>query len=114
MSSLSRAISNSYVSLPDLTLSSSLLRKYPPQTVPTAKGHLDQYRHGMRRTKTHFHEDSDKAILDETDSDRHPVPTPRTSNRASAYTQIVNVNEIRHSDLTGRFHIPAKSGPNMS
>lgn len=108
VSTLYRALSQSYVSLPGLT--PALLRKYAPNTVPSAKGHLDQYRHGLRSTKPNVADPTSNQSLDETDSDRYPVSTPRSSNRALVYTRTVNLNDIRHSDLTGRFPIPAKSG----
>jgi hypothetical protein len=105
LSTLSHAISNHYLSLPGLT--TSLLTKYPPNTIPTSKGHLDNHRHGLRST----HPDPS---LDETDSDRHPPSSTRPSGPLPVYTKLIdltrNGSTAIHADASGRFPIPAKSG----
>ena len=105
LSTLYRAVSHNYITLPGLT--TNLLTKYPPNTIPTAKGHLDNHRHGLRST-------TPDPSLDESDSDLHPTPTPRPPGPLSVFTKLLDLTRdhgtIRHSDATGRFPIPAKSG----
>ena len=105
LTTLKRAVSHNYISLPGL--STTLLTKYPPNTIPTAKGHLDNHKHGLRST----HPDP---TLDESDSDLHPTPIPRPPGALSVFTKLLDLTAengtLRHSDTTGRFPIPAKSG----
>mgnify|MGYP007082274983 CR=1 FL=1 len=96
------AIDKLYVQLPGIT--SSMLRKYPPSSVATSMGHLDQCRQGMWSTKIIDH--------DESESDLHPVPIPKTSSHQLVMTKVVYIehpSQERHTDLTGSFPITAKS-----
>ena len=65
---------------------------------------MDQTRQGMRSTAVAAD------VYIESDDDRHPKPVLRTSKRAVAYTKVIPLHQMRHTDLTGRFPIPEKSG----
>ena len=103
ISTLEDALNRQFVQLPGLTL--EMLRKYPPSSVATAKGHMDQFRQGMRSTKS-------TPSVGEDISDTHPPVVPRTSNVEIVYTKLFSPDDFRHTDLTGRFPIQAKSGAN--
>ena len=85
-STLIDAIRKNYVSLPGLT--AELVAKFPPNSVATAKGHMDQFRQGHRSTQEEK----------ETDSDIHPSVTPRRSSTATVFTKIVPLDDLRQTD----------------
>lgn len=98
------ALSKDFIRFPGLSV--DMVRKYPPNSIATAKGHLDQTRQGVQSTKQHDD-------YDETIDDWHPVPVARLSRRASIYVHTISVHppsQERHTDLTGRFPAVAKSG----
>eukprot|EP01034_Spumella_vulgaris_P038071 gene38071-46978_t len=104
------AVERGYIILPGLT--ATMIRKYPPSSVATSKGHLDQTRQGLRTTQ------QPPAPAEESDTDRHPAvsvsqssPPPRGPSRV--FTKILSVPDPtgrRASDLTGRFPVASKRG----
>jgi hypothetical protein len=75
ISTLEDALNRQFVQLPGLTL--EMLRKYPPSSVATAKGHMDQFRQGMRSTKSTPSVGED--ISDTHPSCNHKPPPPSGS-----------------------------------
>ena len=93
-STLREAVRCAYTRLPGLTVSA--LHRHPPNSVATAKGHLDRNRQGQRST--------------------HPAPVsdtfPRTCSLPTkhVYTQHWEVNHRQYIDITGRFPVPSVNG----
>jgi len=104
LSTLECALHAAYVTLPGL--STAMLRKFPPSSPATSKGHLDQVRQGMRSTARL----SDDDPLFDSPSDLHPQPVPRNSSRSTVTVKVVPFTEMRSTDLTGRFPVQSKSG----
>ena len=108
LSTLAKAVRRGYFHLyPRLT--STILSAYPPHSIATAQGHLDQHRKGQHSTKTPI------IIFDsDSDSDIEPLSddTSDTCNSQTnlAYTKIVIISDTLHSDLTGRFPVTSTTG----
>ena len=108
LSTLAKAVRRGYLHLyPRLTF--TILSTYPPLSIATAQGHLDQHRKGQHSTKTPI------IIFDsDSDSDIGPLSddTSDTCNSPSnlAYTKIVIISNTLHSDLTGRFPLISTTG----
>ena len=96
------AIKKSYVNFPGLT--QEIAAKYMPNSRATSKGHMDQCRAGHRSTQLQPEEES------EDDDDLHSTPIPRPSTRLTVFTRLVPVDDIRYTDLTGRFPITSATG----
>ena len=108
LSTFAKAVRRGYLHLyPRLT--SHILSAYPPLSIATAQGHLDQHRQGQQSTKTPIQIfDSD----DSSDSDSPPdniLDKPPVT-QDQAYTQIVLISDTLHSDLTGRFPVISHTG----
>ncbi len=103
------ALDRGCVQLPGLT--SSLLRKYPPDTTSTAKGHLDiMARQGVCPTSSQ----SQHSVLDETTNGLH-LTEPTLSPTSGIIIKLVSLpsrTQQNYSDLTGRF--PVASHANNS
>ena len=95
---LCKALSTLGLELPGLT--DALVRKFPPNSVATSKGHMRQAQHGRRSTKP-----ADLSACN-TEADLYPTPVPRSSPVASVYVSEI----IRYSDLTGKFPVRGASG----
>ena len=96
------AIKKFYVNFPDLT--PEIAAKYMPNSMATSKGHMDQCQAGHRSTRPQSEEES------EDEYDLHPTPIPRPSTRLTVFRRMVPADDIRYTDLTGRFPIPSVSG----
>ena len=83
-------------SFPSLT--AAMIRKHPPNSIATAKGHLDRVRQGIRSTN-------------ESITDWHPVATNTKMARAEVYVKIMPSGELHH-DNTGQFPVKSSSGNN--
>ncbi len=97
-STMQHAIEKGYLRFPGLT--PTAFKKYGDYSVPTAKGHLDQTRSGIRSTKS-----SASTIF--------PTELAQTvlHNTISVSTQPIHAPSSRvHTDLTGRFPITSKRG----
>jgi Reverse transcriptase (RNA-dependent DNA polymerase) len=103
LSTLAQALSNGYISnFPGL--SSALLRKYPPQSAPMIKGHLDQVRQNTQSTKMAPPEKDDAfpPALDRDDS----------SFAHHCFAAIFEPTGQIYTDQTGRFVTPSSNGNN--
>jgi hypothetical protein len=108
-------------------LSADLVRKYPPHSIATIKGHMDQERSNQRSTKPKNSADSwttiqksnpktttsatttseDLAILE----DSHPtVTSPPAARTFSIYVSCQSVTGKLFSDPAGRFLVPSSKG----
>ena len=138
LSALENAIIKQWIhNVPGLTL--SRLRKFPPRSAATIKGHLKQTQKNLRSTKkkakrtkpsssnssiqvpiqpdsdTEPETDSDSECeLD--DSDTNPVPdSPRNDRTHYCYASVVDIRSPEgqvYSDQTGRLPIPSSHGNN--
>ena len=107
-STLIRAIDKLGLSLPGLT--SEMVRRFPPVTTASAKGHMDQFQSGRRSTKPIEVSESEGAIKGETESDRYPAVEHRTSRILLCTTKTIPSSDIRFNDLTGKFGVVGQSG----
>jgi len=89
ISTLTAAIHAGYTRIP--ALSEAALRRHPPQSIATAKGHLDRNRQGCLSTK---------------------APQPATDTCPSARSPATNMVYCsrQYIDLTGRFPVSSDSG----
>ena len=97
ISTLLRALRAGYLqSFPRLT--AQLVSSHPPNTIPTAKGHLDQHRQGIDSTTN-------------SDIDTSATHVPASSHEShTVYVKIILASDTSHSDLTGRFPIASITG----
>jgi Reverse transcriptase (RNA-dependent DNA polymerase) len=104
LSTLAMALTKGYLSnFPGL--SSALLRKFPPQSAPMIKGHLDQVRQNNQSTKLMPQSEPDDEFppsLDSTDS----------SATHQCYAAIFEPTGQIYTDQTGRFVAPSSTGNN--
>jgi hypothetical protein len=99
-------------------LTSALIRKYPPQSFPMVKGHLDQTQKNQRSTKP---------VAPDTASPQPTVPAKASANNDLAnfnpsdslsertnycYTATMPTSGQVFSDQTGRFLAPSSTGNN--
>ena len=105
LSTFHKAIRRNYLgSFPRLTLNVALA--HPVRFTATAQGHLDQTRQGQQSSVTPiliFDVDSD--VEDET---KENTDAPVHSNHA--FTKVIPMSTVAHSDLTGRFPITSFTG----
>jgi hypothetical protein len=109
LSTLEKALNNDYLTnFPGLNAQS--LRKFPPASVPMAKGHLDQTQknQGSTRQGTHIKPDRDDPI-NGTDDFTPPAGTTKTF---ECYCAIVEPTGQIYTDQTGRFISPSSTGNN--
>lgn len=96
LSTLTQAINRGHLrAFP--TLTAALLAKHPPASEAMVKGHLDQHRAHTRSTKP-------RPLSHQHSTDFHP----QQASPATGHVYVA-VEEL-HSDLTGQFPVPAKSG----
>ena len=104
-SSLLSAVSKGILVLPGLT--KEIIAKYPPNSVDSALGHLDQTRSGLRST-------SKETYLDETSGDKFPESSlTGTKSKTRTITFKLMMSKKLHalySDLPGRFPITSALG----
>jgi hypothetical protein len=114
LSTLEKALHKGYVrNLPGLT--AKTLRRHPPRSVATAKGHLDQTRKNMRSTKgkpnTLPIADDPTVPNDETD-DAFPAHADKTRD---CYVAVCNLDEPTgkiYTNQTGKFPCTSASSNN--
>jgi hypothetical protein len=111
LSTLDQALAKGYITnFPGLT--SKLLRKYPPRSIPMVKGHLKQSRQNQRSTKPKLkpkklpNDPQEIAITD----DHFPKSDSPNIKTHSCYSAIINSTGQVHSDQTGQFPIPSSAG----
>jgi hypothetical protein len=94
--------------MPGLTLTT--LKKYPPHTVATAKGHMNQQRQGIQSTK--LTEPLQLPLLPEDNLDMHPTPENDYSPTQACFAAVFETTGKAFLDQTGRFIIPSSAGNN--
>ena len=114
LSTLVTALTKGFLpQMPGLTLTT--LRKYPPQSVATVKGHLDQIRKNIRSTKpTKPVHVPDQAEAPDEHTGCFPnseVDNPTTHYCYAAVISPQPTGQI-HSDQTGRFPVASSTGNN--
>ena len=92
ISTLERAVRCAYTRLPGLT--TAALHRHPPNSLATAKGHLDRVRQGQHSTKPHSTADPV--------TDTCPATRQRPTNHIYCSRQ--------HIDLTGKFPVTSDAG----
>ena len=115
LSTLETALHNGYVrNFPGLT--SKTLRRHPPKSVATAKGHLDQTRKNLRSTKPKVPTNNtpdDVAPPDPTDTtDTFPPHEDRTHDCYVAVRCLDEPTGKVYTDQTGKFPCTSASGNN--
>jgi Reverse transcriptase (RNA-dependent DNA polymerase) len=104
LSTLDTALTKGYITnVPGLT--AALLRKYPPQSAPMIKGHLDQVRQNSQSTKPVSPPDTDDAfpmLLTEHD----------TALAHHCFAAMFEPTGQIYTDQTGRFVTPSSTGNN--
>ena len=114
LSTLTKALDRGY--LPQcMGLTSQALRKHPPHSVATIKGHLDQTRKNQRSTKTApplpALPPPDAECSNEADA--FPVSDPDNARSHHCYTAIVDAASGQiYSDQTGKFIVASSTGNN--
>jgi hypothetical protein len=86
---------------PGLTLKS--LQAHPPNSMATAKGHLDQSRKNQRSTKQ---------PVPRPDNGLHPAAAPPGITTQECYAALLEPTGRTFSDQTGRFILPSSKGNN--
>ena len=100
VSTFIQSVTKGFVRIPGLT--AAAIRRHPPNTMATAKGHLNQTRQGQRSTKT-------REVCDPSDEeDFHPTPSKIISYKIIC--KLVGRTLTNFSDLTGRFPVQAING----
>jgi hypothetical protein len=116
LSTLQKALDNNYITdFPGLT--AAALKKHPPHSTATFKGHLDQTRKNQRSTKRKpkgFQEHIDSTNMME---DYFPPREPLGLRSHDVYADVINMAEDKanghtYSDQTGKFPIPSSRGNN--
>jgi hypothetical protein len=106
------------VNFPGLTTTS--LRKYPPRSYSTPKGHLNQTRQNQRSTKAvpvanvpTPAPDTLKMAQDQDRLDADAFPAPTDDERCNfCYLNIIEPTGKIYTDQTGRFIVPSSTGNN--
>jgi hypothetical protein len=88
-------------------LSLAALRKYPPHTTATAKGHMNQQRQGIQSTK----KEVELPLLPE-DTDLYPASDAPNDKTNVCFAAVIETTGRTFSDQTGRFLIPSSTGNN--
>jgi len=114
LSTLTTALAKGFLPpMPGLTLAT--LRKYPPNSVATIKGHLDQLRKNLRSTKTVNLPTTPDLAVDLGDPSE-AFPTSHDGNLATHYCYAAVISPQPtgqvHSDQTGKFPVASSTGNN--
>jgi hypothetical protein len=90
-------------------LTSSAVRKYPPQSVPMHQGHLDQLRANIRSTRPPTSNRQQPTSDDDLGDDVTPPPEDNTRTRI-IYADCQCTTGMVYTDPTGKFLVPSVSG----
>jgi hypothetical protein len=90
-------------------LTSSSVRKYPPQSIPMHQGHLDQVRANIRSTRPPTSSRQQPTSDDHLEDDMAPPPEDDTSTRI-IYADCHCTTSMVYKDPTGKFLVPSVSG----
>jgi len=107
ISTISRALDKGYIKIPGIT--GAMMRKYAPNPVATAFGHLDQTRQGMRSTKHKMQvEEEELEVSSKHGTNQQNAPTkPHATKNVYIKFQPTGRNFM---DETGKFPMQSKSG----
>lgn len=97
--------------LPRLT--AKMIRANSPNTVATAKGHLDQTRQGQRSTKDKQNAQPAAAVPLEDNELDSPFAISNLDNEDdmhNIYTKMMSASDVNSSDLSGRFPVTSRQG----
>ena len=104
---LQAALDNNRVrNFPGLT--AQTFKKHAPNSVATAKGHLDQIRANVNSTKPKENQETEEDI----DADYMPEPLPKgkVTNACYAAVKVFETTGQVHSDQTGKFPVTSSKG----
>jgi hypothetical protein len=90
-------------------LTSSAVRKYPPQSIPMHQGHLDQVRANIRLTRPPASSRQQPTSEDDLEDDVAPPPEDNTRTRI-IYADCHCTTGMVYIDPTGKFLVPSVSG----
>lgn len=113
IAALRKALKNKHIiNFPGLSLTT--LNKYPPHSIATAKGHMNQQRQGIQSTKQ---EQKPLPLLPDNEAtadneDMSPPQDPDNLITHACYAAIFETTGKTFSDQTGRFFIPSSTGNN--
>ena len=95
---------------PGLTLAN--VNKYPPKSIATFKGHMDQSRANQRSTKQHRHMPQQDINDPEQTEDIFPEPLVQGNKTHSCYSAILEFEPTSEvfSDQTGKFPVTSRAG----
>ena len=114
ISTLKQALKNNILpNIPGLTMES--LTKYPPVSVATHKGHMDQSRANQKSTKPKSKQLGNKNHIElDQDPDFFPTVLARGTSTHNVFTNIISPEPEGqvHTDQTGRFPVPSTNGNN--
>ena len=111
ISTLEKALQNHYIKgFPGLT--AAALKKYPPHSVATAKGHLDQARANTQSTKPKPSKPNDNSTAQETAAELFPAAPEKGNSSEACYASIETFKPSRqvHTDQTGKFPVTSNRG----
>jgi hypothetical protein len=90
------------------------LKRYPPQSVPMVKGHMDQSRKNQRSTKrtppNQIVPDANNPEILARSADQCPLGIDARTNHC--FAAVLDTSNEIHSDQTGRFITPSSTGNN--
>ena len=113
LSTLEQALQKGYIrNIPGLT--AQTLRRHPPRSVATAKGHLDQTRKNLRSTKATTRSTSTNSPKDTPDIDNDVFPE-HSEKSHDCYVAVHNLETTTgkiYTDQTGKFPCTSASGNN--
>ena len=112
LSTLQKALKKNYVHIPGLTEQS--LKRYPPESTATPKGHLDQQRQNLASTKASKSQPTERDRSDPTDveelEDYYPEPTLDGQRTHVCFAAVMEHSGQVFTDQTGRFIVPSSGG----
>ena len=107
----STAVARGYFEIPRLT--AKVIRANAPNSVATAKGHLDRIRQGQRSTKEDASTPPAAALPLQDEDDDSPFDGVNIDDEDgidNIYTKMVSSKEVNSSNLSGQFPITSRSG----
>ena len=106
IAALSKALASNFIlNFPGLT--TTTLKKYPPHSVATAKGHMKQTRQGIQSTKQ-----PSKPLPLLPEEIEPPTQEPDNVRSYACFSAVHEISGRTYSDQTGRFAIPSSQGAN--
>jgi hypothetical protein len=104
ISTLTQAIDKGYIHhFPGLT--AQTIRRHPPFSTATVKGHQDQIRKNVRSTKTQA-----EPVPSDPCTDAFPSDNPQGDRTHYCYTDVHEITGQIFTDQTGKFVLPSSNG----